>query len=535
MTNISRRRFFEDSFCAAMTAGAAAGITKTLAADELTQNVATKKEFGANDRLGVCIVAAGGRAAVHAQFFGADKRIKILYCCDPDINRANALSKRIKDWYGYAPKAVTDFRSSLDDKAVNIVTCASSNHWHALTGILALQAGKHCYMEKPMTHNLTEGKSLVAAVKKYGLVFQHGTQQRSTSNVRDAVEFIRNGGIGNVNFARVLLYHDGRKAIGSLGDYPIPQGIDYDFWSGPAPVKPLTRKRFHYDWHWQRLYGNGDIANQGTHQIDTARRFLGVERFPNSVLCYGGRIGYDIEMKDPNYHDAGDTANTQVALYNYGDKSLVIEVRNLPSPPFTLPVGDKIGTRIGSIIYGTEGYAVQGKLYSMQNNFWWCFTQTFVYDSKGNLIKTFKNTDANGKSVEDRDPTEVHIPNFINAVLANDPAKVTANARCGELSTALCHLGNISYYLGESNKISNNNLKQVLESVKSLDDNETTLARTLEHLNANGVDLNKTPLSLGTMLKIDVDKEIFIDNNEANAMMTRDYRTPFVVPKPEDV
>ncbi|GHT46233.1 NADH-dependent dehydrogenase [Planctomycetales bacterium] len=491
------------------------------------------QQAGANKTLGVSLAAAGGRAGVHAHIFGRDKRIKILYCCDPDINRANALSKQVEKKYGYAPKAITDFRASLDDKAVDIVSCASSNHWHALTGILTLQAGKHCYMEKPFTHNLAEGKSLVAAAKKYGLVFQHGTQQRSASNVRDAVEFVQKGGIGNVKFARVILYHHGRKAIGPLGEYSIPQGVDYDLWSGPVPVKPLTRKRFHYDWHWQRLYGNGDIANQGTHQIDTARRFLGVERFPNSVVSYGGRLGYDIEMKDPNYHDAGDTANTQIALYDYGDKSLVIEVRNLPSAPFTLPVGDKISTQIGSIIYGTDGYIVQGRMYNMRDNFWWCFTQTFVYDSKGNLLKTFKSTDANGKSIENNDPTEVHIPNFVEAVLANDPLKVTANARCGELSTALCHLGNISYYLGKP--YSDTELKRELQSVKNGDDSDATLAKVVEHLKANGVDLNRTPLTLGQPLKIDVDKEIFIGNDEANAMMTRNERASFAVPTPDKV
>ncbi|MDR2116682.1 MAG: Gfo/Idh/MocA family oxidoreductase [Planctomycetaceae bacterium] len=530
MTSISRRRFIEDSLCAAFSAGVAAG----LASGEFTQHVAAQDQVKANDQLGVAIIGAGGRGWVHRDSFVRDGRAKILYICDPDINRAKAMSRDTEKRFGYAPETFSDFREVLDKKSVDIVTCASTNHWHALTAIWALQAGKHCYIEKPLTHNIHEGKSLVAAAKKYGLVFQTGTQCRSATNVTEAVEFIRNGGIGNVKLVRALAYRR-RKAIGSYGNYPVPDGIDYDFWSGPAPVKPVTRKSFHYDWHWQRNYGNGDIGNQGVHQIDTARQFINVDRFPQSVITYGGRIGYDIEMKDAKYRDAGDTANTQVSIYDYGDKSFVVEVRGLETSPCYIPVGEKNGTLIGSIAYGSNGYVIQGRLLNMSENFWWSFSQTFAFDLKGNLIKEFKNKNSKGTVIIERDPVDGHVANFIDAILANDPKKVTADARCGALSAAVCHLGNISYYLGENNKISGNNLKQALQSVKSFDDNDATLTRTLEHLNANGVDLNKTPLSLGAMLKIDVDKEIFIDNNEANTMLTRDYRKPFVVPKPEDV
>jgi predicted dehydrogenase len=531
MKNISRRRFIEDSLGTVFSTGVAV----TLASGELSQKVVAQNQVSANDRLGVAIIGAGGRSGVHGDTFGSDNRTKILYVCDPDINHAKALSARIDKKFGYSPETISDFRNILDKKSVDIVTCASVNHWHALTAILALQAGKHCYIEKPLTHNLFEGNSIVAAAKKYGLVFQTGTQCRSATNVRDAVEFIRNGGIGEVKLARALAYHQ-RNAIGAYGEYPVPNGVDYDFWCGPAHVKPLTRKRFHYDWHWQRDFGNGDIGNQGVHQIDTARQFINVDRFPQSVITYGGRLGYDIEMKDAKYRDAGDTANTQVSIYDYGDKSLIVEIHGLKiSSPLGIPVGEKPGTIIGAIAYGTNGYVIQGRLFSLKENFWRSFSQTFAFDLKGNLIKEFKNRDSKGNAITEHNPIGGHVTNFIDAILANDPKKVTADARCGALSAAVCHLGNISYYLGENNKISNNNLKQELQSVKSLDDNETTLARTLEHLNANGVDLNKTPLSLGASLKIDVDKEVFIDNNKANAMMTRDYRTPFVVPAPKDV
>jgi len=495
MSKITRRRFFEDSLLAVAGTAAATGLVPLLKPCSATVQIA------ANDKLGVMIVGCGGRGGDHINGFGNDPRTAILYLCDPDPRISE---KRLSDIAakqgGLVPKVVRDMREALVDPRLDIVSCATTNHWHALTGIWAMQAGKHCYIEKPLCHNVHEGQALTAASKKYNKVLQTGMQCRSLKANIDAIEFTRSGGIGEIKFARGLCYKR-RAAICPLGEYEVPATVDYDLWSGPAPIMPLTRERFHYDWHWQRLYGNGDMGNQGPHQADIARWHLGIERYPNSVITYGGRLGYQAEKSDENYVDAGDTANTEVSIFDYGDKCMVFETRGLETP-------DLKGVKIGVIVYGSEGYLIQKE-----------YNYSIAFDLEGNITKEFR-----GGGDQD------HYKNFIDAVVKGDPEAVTATARCGALSAGLSHLGNISYYLGEKNKVSAGELRKQLAGVKSLDDNEKTLDQTLEHLTANGVDLAKTPLSLGPTLKFDPEKEVFIDNAEANKMLTREYREPYVVP-----
>ena len=502
---ITRRRFFEDSLLAAASAAAATGMVPMLRPQSALAQVS------ANDKLGVMVVGCRSRGRDHIGGLSANPRVTVLYLCDPDpttISEAsiNAIAEKQG---GIKPKVIKDMREALSDASLDIVSCASANHWHALTGVWAIQAGKHCYIEKPGSHNIHEGQALAAASKKYNKVVQIGTQCRSNKANIDAVEFTRSGGIGEVKFARGLCYKR-RPSIGPLapntGEYEIPATVDYDLWSGPAPIKPLTRPNFHYDWHWQRLYGNGDMGNQGPHQADIARWHLGVDRFPNSVITYGGRLGYQAETKDDNFVDAGDTANTEISIFDYGDKCMVFETRGLETPELKGP-GDKgRGAKVGVIVYGSDGFLVQ-----IEYNF------SVAFDLEGNIIKEFRGGGD-------------HFADFINAVVKGDPDAVAATARCGALSAGLSHLGNISYYLGENNKASGDEIRKRLADVKSLDDNEKTLDRTLEHLIANGVDLAKTPLSLGPMLRFDPVKEVFIDNAEANAMLTREYREPYVVP-----
>ncbi len=455
------------------------------------------------------VVGCGSRGGSHIGAFLADPRTTILYLCDPDPRTVS--DKRIDEiaakQNGVKPKYVKDMREALSDGNLDIVTCATTNHWHALTGIWAMQAGKHCYIEKPICHNVHEGKALTAASKKYNRVVQTGTQCRTAPANIDAVAFTRSGGIGEVKFARGLCYKR-RAAIGPLGNYPVPKEIDYDLWSGPAQIMPVTRPRFHYDWHWQRLYGNGDLGNQGPHQTDIARWHLGLERFPNSVITYGGRLGYQAEKGDDSYVDAGDTANTEVSIYDYGDKCMVFETRGLETPELK-PNDVGVGAKIGVIVYGSQGYLVQKE-----------YDYSVAFDLEGKIIKEFRGGSDQG-----------HYKNFIDAVVKEDPSAVTAPARCGALSAGLSHLGNISYYLGEENKVSADELRKHLADIKTLDDNEKTLDRTLEHLTANGVDLAKTPLSLGPLLKFDPEQELFTDHGSANEMLTRKYREQYTVPE----
>jgi hypothetical protein len=322
-------------------------------------------------------------------------------------------------------------------------------------------------------------------------------------------------GIGEVLFARGLCYKR-RGSIGPLGDYPIPEEIDFNLWSGPAPYTDpkLTQPRFHYDWHWQRLYGNGDSGNQGPHQFDIARWGLGIMTHPQSVVTYGGRLGYQAERNDPDYVDAGDTPNTEVSIFDYGDKCIVFETRGLSVNNSADEELNRLfqsteGNKIGVVFYGSDGYLVQQS-----------YTRCIAYDLEMNVIREFTG----GGN---------HYRNFIDACLSRDREALHAEALEGHLSASLAHLGNISYYLGEQNRVSPAELKNTLAGVNSLDDNAATVDRTVQHLVDNQVDLEKYPLSLGPLLHFDPEQEVFPDSAEATAMVTREYREGFVCP-PED-
>ena len=500
MNKISRRRFLGRSLAAASAVAAAGYASPHLA---LSQG-----NVSPNEQLGVVIVGAGGRGlGSHGNQWLNDKNTRILYFCEPDETVGNKACDSVAQKNGFRPKFVADMREAFDDKSLDVMSSATTNHWHALSGIWGMQAGLHCYIEKPICHNVHEGQALIAAAKKYNKCVQTGSQCRSTLANIEANKFIKEGGIGEVKFARGLCYKR-RKSIGALGTFEPPKSVDYNLWSGPAPLVPVTRPSFHYDWHWQRLYGNGDLGNQGPHQTDIARWHLGIERFPNSVISYGGRLGYDIERNNPNYVDAGDTANTETTIFDYGDKCIVFEVRGLETPGYK-------GASIGVIVYGSEGYLVQID-----------YGRSVAYDNDGKVIKEFKG----GGDTP-------HFDNFIAAVKANDPTMLNADARCGHLSAGMSHIGNISYYLGENNKVSVDEARKTLEGIKSLDNNGETLDRMVEHLTSdkNKVDLKKTPISMGPLLKMDPEKEVFIDNAEANAMLTREYRDKFVVPAVDKV
>ncbi len=489
----------------------------TVYAAPMIGGTARAQTSSANDKLRCAVIGCQGRGGSHIGAFAGRKDCEIAYIVDVDQkvgeDRCNSVEKRT----GKRPKWVKDMRAVFDDKSVDFISTATPNHWHALCGVWAMQAGKDAYIEKPISHDIPEGAALVAAAKKYGRICQVGTQCRSNPALQNAMKFIAEGGIGQVNFARGLCYKR-RGSIGPLGDYPIPEEVDFNLWSGPAPYSrpKLTRPRFHYDWHWQRLYGNGDSGNQGPHQTDIARWGLGINRHPKSVIAYGGRLGYQAERKDPDYVDAGDTANTEIAIYDYGDKCMVFETRGLSVNNSADEQINKFfdstkGNKIGVIFYGTEGYLVQRT-----------YTHCVAYNLKGEMIKEFKGGGD-------------HYGNFVAAVRSRRSQDLSSDAFQGHLSAALAHLANISYYLGEGNKVSVSEAKAVLEKVKSLDDNIETLNRTVQHLKDNGVDLDKYPMSMGPLLQFDPQKEVFSGSAAANAILHREYRKPFVCPGPGKV
>ena len=487
-TTLSRRNFLAHSAAA------------TIAAPFIA-NPAFGQGNSPNGMLGAMIVGAGDRGGSHVGAMLSDPRTVVLYICDPDSTHAANRAKRVEERQGFAPKVISDMREALGDEKLDIVTCAAVTHWHTLCGIWALQAGKHVFLEKPISSSIHEGQAIVAAAKKYGKVCQVGTQRRSFKGYIDAVKFVQSGGIGEVKLARGICYKR-RKSIGALGQYPVPENVDYNLWCGPCPDDPPTRPKFHYDWHWQRKYGSGEIGNNGPHFNDLARWFLGLERFPNRVAAYGGRVGYDVEKNDPNYIDAGDTPNVHVSVFDYGDKTIVMECRGLETPKL-LNVG------FGAVIYGSEGYVTMNDTES-----------PIAFDSTGKEIKKFSG---GGNPFTE----------FIDAAEKNNPSLVKANARCGALSAALCHLGNIAYFVGEENKL------PVAEVERRLKDEPehhlVTFKDTVDHLAKNGVDANKTMFSFGLPLTIDPATERFTDSDAANRLLARPCRDGFVVPQPDKV
>jgi len=483
----TRREFLEESLiaAAAATAGSLASAPTAEAADKPGAS-------SPNERLRVAVLGVRGRGQSHLSAFMGRKDTEVVAIVDPDeavgqkkgVERVEKRTKR-------KPAFFQDLRKVMTDKSIDIVSIATPNHWHALAAIWAIQNGKDVYCEKPVSHNVSEGRRIVQAARKYNRIVQTGTQCRSMQGTIDAINYVKAGKIGEVKLARGLCYKR-RGSIGPRGKYDVPASVDYNLWCGPAPDAPLSRPRLHYDWHWQWPYGNGDLGNQGIHQMDISRWGLGVDGLGTSVLAYGGRLGYE---------DAGDTANTQVSIHNYGDKRLVFEVRGLPT-------GGLHGAKIGVIFYGTEGYVVMTS-----------YTSGAAFDLDGKLVKKF-NGGGN------------HFGNFLTAVRSRQGDDLHAEIEEGHLSSALCHLGNVSYRLGSS--VSAEELDERLP-----DDKEAayTFKRFASHLSENKIDLTKPVISLGPQLSLDSKREVFTGTmaDKANPMLTRNYRKGFVVPDEKNV
>jgi predicted dehydrogenase len=429
------------------------------------------------------------RGKQHAQELARLEDCEIAFVCDPDPSRSAEVAALLVDRGRPAPRAVQDLRAVLDDRSVNVVFVATPNHWHALAAIWAMQAGKDVYVEKPVSHNVSEGRRIVQVARKLGRICQAGTQNRSNAAWIEAIQYIRDGKLGRVDLARSIVYGR-RDSIGGPGTCEIPAGVDYDLWLGPAAKVPLTRPKFHYDWHWVWNTGNGELGNNNIHSLDVCRWGLGVTGLGNSVFSYGGRFGYA---------DAGETPNTQVVVYDFGDTTIVSETRGLKTEPF------RPGSKDGCLFYGTEGIIAEGS----------------HFDPQGKLVRTFS-----GKSQD-------HFANFLKAVRSRKVSDLNADILEGHQSTALCHIGNISYRLGQA--ASPDSIERRLGRLDMKDKVRETFDRTRKHLAANDVDLGRFPMTLGSFLGIAPGRESFSDDPKADALLTREYRKPFVVPAEGDV
>ena len=486
MARQTRRDFLENSLFAAAAAATAGSVASA--------PVFAAGSKSPNERLRVAVLGVRSRGQSHLDGFFKRSDVEVAAVVDPDeaIGQSKGV-ERVEKETGSKPTYYKDPRQAMDDGSIDIITIATPNHWHSLAAIWAVQAGKDVYCEKPVSHNVSEGRRAVQAARKYDKIVQTGTQCRSMPATIEAIEFVKSGGIGDVKLARGLCYKR-RDSIGPKGKYEVPASVDYNVWLGPAPEEPLTRPKLHYDWHWVWSTGNGDLGNQGIHQMDICRWGLGVNDIGNAVMSYGGRFGYE---------DAGETANTQVTIHDYGDKRLEFEVRGLPTDPLR-------GAGVGVIFYGSDGYVVLTS-----------YTRGAAFDLDGNVIKKFEGG-------SDR----LHYDNFLKAVRSRNYNDLNADIEEGHLSSALCHLGNISYRLGE--KLS---ARECAERLQARKDSIETFERFSEHLGKNKVDLEKTPIRFGPQLSIDSRREVFVGerSDEANQQLSRDYRKGFVVPDENNV
>jgi len=485
---VSRRRFLRDTAIAG--AALALPVGKAFSA------------VGPNDQIRMAVVGVGGRGKDHIDGFGKH----VVALCDVDQQFLDLRAKEIEKQYGTKVDKYSDYRKLLEDKNIDAISIATPNHTHSLIAIAAIQAGKDVYVEKPVSHNVWEGRQLVNAVRKYDRIVQCGTQLRSSPSVNHAVDYVKQGKIGNVLYAIGTCYKP-RKSIGKNSTpSSFPRSVDRELWLGPAADTAMYRPEKnskggyfpHYDWHWDFNTGCGDIGNQGIHEMDVARWFLGEEALPPRMMSIGGRVGYD---------DAGNTPNTQIVFHDYEKAPLIFEVRGLPKSKaaqktWGSSMDNYRGSTIGVIVQCEHGYALIND-----------YLQATVLDNDGEVIEHWYG-DGN------------HFQNFLDAVRSHNPSDLNAEILKGHISSALCHTGNISYKLGT--KVPPSEIEKEVAGNELAADSFQRMAR---HLEANEVDIQKDMLTLGPWLEMNPASERFTNNDHANELLTRDYRRPFVVPE----
>ena len=368
----------------------------------------------ANDRIHAAIIGMGGRGRDHMRELARIPFVDVVAFCDPDSTRLEEKAAEFEKLTGKRPALHQDVRNVLEDKSIDAVTIATCNHWHALAAIWACQAGKHVYVEKPVSHDMFSGAQMVAAARKYNRLAQGGTQRRSEGRVRRAVQALHDGIIGDVYMARCTHYQQ-RDSIGFKDATNPPSTLNWDLWTGPAPAKPYNANLHPYNWHWFWDYGNGELGNNGPHYIDVGRWGLN-KGLPSRIFSSGGRFGYK---------DQAQTPNVQLSSYIFEDGTeLIMEIRGRYSNAEG-PIS------AGNIFYGSKGYMISS---GGREGF-----QVYLDGKK---------TPEPDLGSEPTPTGEVsHFRNFFDAVQANKPEMLHAEINETYLSTAFCLLGNISYRL----------------------------------------------------------------------------------------
>ena len=396
-----------------------------------------------NDTVRVAVLGVNGRGVDHIGGFCNLKNVDVAVLCDPDQNVSRKRAAEFEKKYGRPVRTETDLRRVFDDKNIDAVSIATPNHWHALATIWACQAGKDVYVEKPGSHNIFEGRKMIEAAARHNRIVQHGVQLRSSVAVQEGVRKLREGVIGKVYMGRAVIYR-WRPSIGHLADEPVPEGLDYDIWLGPAQKRPFSHRYVHYNWHWQWDFGNGEIGNQGVHELDMCLWGLGV-KFPRQISALGGKFLWDDDKQTP------EILSTSY-LYPDENKFMEVEVRHW----FT---NQEDSVNVGNIFYGSEGFMlIKG------------------YDAYETYLGTKRERGPARKEGGD------HYANFINAVRTRNKGELNAPVETAHYAAGIAHLGNISY----------------------------RVKRRLE---------------------FDPAAEKFVNDAEADKLLTREHRPPFVVPE----
>ncbi len=374
---------------------------------------------GANDDVRLAVIGFNGRGKDHIKAWTHIPGVRLTALCDVDTKVLDAEVARLAS-NGTTVEAYQDIRKLLQSKNVDAISIATPNHWHALATVWGIQAGKDVYVEKPVSYDVWEGEKMVEAAHRYAKIVQAGTQSRSSQAIKEAVQWVQKGNLGKIQVARGLCYKP-RPSIGKTeGPQPVPATVDYDLWCGPAPMTPPRRRKFHYDWHWFWNYGAGDLGNQGIHEMDVARWFLGEKALSPRVLSVGGRLGYE---------DDAETPNTLIAFHDYEKAPLIFEVRGLP---------EKAGSK------HMDKYKGADKLASLSNAKA-AMCECPVTKKPSPLTKTARKSNS---FKEEHYVENVHFENFIKAVRSRNESDLNAPIHEGHLSTSLCHTANISYRLG---------------------------------------------------------------------------------------
>jgi predicted dehydrogenase len=474
MARQTRRNFIKGTLAAAATV--------TIAGTKSTGRV-----LGANDTIRIGVAGLNGRGGSHVGAFSGMTGVQVTYLIDPDTRTFASKLRQVRDRGGNQPRTVQDVREALQDRNLDALSIAAPNHWHAPMTIWAAQAGKHVYVEKPCSHNVREGRIAVDMARRHNVIVQHGTQSRTEGHRPDVVALVRSGQLGRLLVARGLCYKR-RPSIGTRAAETAPNEVDFNLWLGPASEQAFHRNLVHYNWHWFWDFGNGDIGNQGVHEMDVARWGIEGATLPRSVVCVGGRFGY---------RDQGQTPNTQIALFDYGSTKLIFEVRGLPTDGYR-------GQTVGNTFHLEEGVIAGNQFYPRNST------------RPAPLPRVERP----------RRPGGNHFTNFIEAVRSRRTQDLNADILEGHYSSALCHLANVSYRLGRDVAFGSRN-----GALADDPEGRETLKRMEEHLAyGNALKLGRMNCRIGRRLEINARDESIVGDAEANRLLTRDYRRGFTIP-----